>query len=134
MADQLIDEPDMIFSWYSPPSACFCAVAASVTRSFRSKPASAAIDCTTSATAWVSVGNLAAGSGLAKWQTIRNCDADAGDSFPGMAFPTVSNGAWVQVTGTIDLSACTTVNKLLLFAGADAGDLYLDDVSLTPLP
>ena len=86
------------------------------------------------ATAWVSVGNRTDGSGLAKWQTIRNCNADAGDSFPGMAFPTVANGAWVQVTGTIDLTACTTINKLILFAGADQGDLYLDDVSLTPLP
>lgn len=86
------------------------------------------------ATAWVSVDNLAAGSGLAKWQTIQNCNADAGDSFPGLAFKTVSNGTWVQVTGTVDLTACTTVNKLILFAGADAGDLYLDDVSLVALP
>jgi endo-1,4-beta-xylanase len=86
------------------------------------------------ATAWVSVGNLAAGSGLAKWQTIQNCNADTSDSYPGLAFPTVSNGTWVQVTGTVDLSACATINKLVLFAGADAGDLYLDDVSLTPLP
>jgi hypothetical protein len=85
------------------------------------------------ASAWVSV-NAAAGSGLAKWQTIRNCAGDAGDSYPGMAFPTVTNGSWVQVTGTIDLSACTTVNKLILFAGADSGDLYLDDVTLTPIP
>ncbi|HYQ16597.1 MAG TPA: endo-1,4-beta-xylanase [Polyangiaceae bacterium] len=86
------------------------------------------------ATAWVSVDELAAGSGLAKWQTIQNCNADAGDSFPGLAFKTVSNGEWVQVTGTVDLTACTTINKLILFAGADAGNLYLDDVSLTPLP
>lgn len=86
------------------------------------------------ATAWVSVGNLEAGSGLAKWQTIQNCNSDAGDSYPGLAFKTVSNGVWVEVSGTIDLSACTTLNKLILFAGADAGDLYLDDVSLTPLP
>ncbi|HYP89722.1 MAG TPA: endo-1,4-beta-xylanase [Polyangiaceae bacterium] len=86
------------------------------------------------ATAWVSVGDLAAGSGLAKWQTIQNCNADAGDSFPGLAFITVSNGQWVQVTGTVDLTACTTINKLVLFAGADSGSLYLDDVSLTPLP
>ena len=86
------------------------------------------------ATAWVSVANRPGGAGLAKWQTIRNCNADASDSFPGMAFPTVTNGSWVQVTGTIDLTACTTINKLILFAGADAGDLFLDDVSLTPLP
>jgi endo-1,4-beta-xylanase len=83
------------------------------------------------ATAWVNVGDVA---GVAKWQTIRNCDADAGDSYPGMAFPTVKVGEWTQVTGTIDLTACTTVNKLILFAGADSGDLYLDDVSLTLLP
>ena len=86
------------------------------------------------ATAWVSVANLAAGSGLAKWQTIQNCDAAASDSFPGLAFVTVNNGAWVQVSGTVDLSACTTINKLILFAGADSGDLFLDDVSLTPIP
>jgi hypothetical protein len=43
---------------------------------------------------------------------------------------TVSNGAWAQLSGTIDLSACTTVENLLLFVGADAGDLYVDDVTL----
>jgi GH35 family endo-1,4-beta-xylanase len=85
------------------------------------------------ATAWVSVGNLAAGSGLAKWQTAQSCNG-GGTSYPGMAFPTVSNGTWVKVTGTIDLSACTTIGQLTLFAGADSGDLYVDDVSLTPLP
>jgi GH35 family endo-1,4-beta-xylanase len=84
------------------------------------------------ASAWVSVGNLAAGSGLVKWQTVQNCNTDSGDSYPGLAFKTVSNGTWVQVTGTVDLSACTSVNKLTLFAGADSGDLYLDDVTLTP--
>jgi hypothetical protein len=46
----------------------------------------------------------------------------------------VSNGTWTQLTGTIDLSACTTLNKLILFAGADSGDLSLDDVVLTALP
>ena len=85
------------------------------------------------ATAWVSV-NRSEGSGLAKWQTIRNCAGDAGDSYPGMAFTTVTNGQWVQVTGTIDLTTCSAVNKLILFAGADAGDLYVDDVSLTLVP
>jgi GH35 family endo-1,4-beta-xylanase len=85
------------------------------------------------ASAWVQL-NTAAGSGLAKWQTIQNCNADASDSFPGLAFRTVSNGTWTQLTGTIDLSACTTLNKLILFAGADSGDLSLDDVVLTALP
>jgi hypothetical protein len=46
----------------------------------------------------------------------------------------VSNGAWKQVLGTVDLTGCTTVDNLLLFVGADAGDLYIDDVTLTPLP
>ncbi len=85
------------------------------------------------ASAWVQL-NTAAGSALAKWQTIQNCNSDASDSFPGLAFSTVSNGTWTQVTGTIDLSACTTVNKLILFAGADSGDLNVDDVVLTAVP
>ena len=41
-------------AWYSPASACFSEVANSVTRIFMSKPASAAIDWITCATASVS--------------------------------------------------------------------------------
>jgi hypothetical protein len=80
------------------------------------------------ATAWAMVS--AAGTPI-KFQNIRNCDADASDSYPTLAWvstPTV--GAWTQITGTIDLSACTTVNKLQLFVGADTGNLYIDDVTL----
>lgn len=84
------------------------------------------------ASAWVQL-NTTAGSGLAKWQTIQNCNGGS-DSFPGLQFKTASNGAWTQMTGTIDLSACTTVSKLILFAGADSGNLNVDDVVLTPLP
>jgi hypothetical protein len=80
------------------------------------------------------VGNLAAGSGPVKWQTIQNCNSDTQDSYPWLAGATVANGAWTQVSGVVDLTACTTINKLMLFAGADSGDLYLDDVSLIPLP
>jgi GH35 family endo-1,4-beta-xylanase len=86
------------------------------------------------ATAWVSVGNLAAGSGSVGLQTVQNCNTDASDSYPWLAGATVANGAWVQVTGTVDLTSCTTVNKLLLFLGEASGDLYVDDVSLTALP
>jgi hypothetical protein len=86
------------------------------------------------ATAWVSVANRAAGSGQVKWQTVQNCNSDATDSYPWLNGATISNGAWAQVSGVVDLSACTTVNKLLLFVGADEGDLFLDDVVLTPLP
>jgi GH35 family endo-1,4-beta-xylanase len=86
------------------------------------------------ATAWVSVANRAAGSGLVKWQTVQNCNSDASDSYPWLNGTTVANGAWAQVSGVVDLSACTSVNKLVLFAGADEGDLYLDDVVLAPLP
>jgi GH35 family endo-1,4-beta-xylanase len=85
------------------------------------------------ATAWVSVGNLAA-SGSVNFQTIQNCNADTSDSYPWLAGATVNNSTWVQVTGTVDLTACTSINKLLLFVGAAAGDLYVDDVTLTPLP
>ena len=85
------------------------------------------------ATAWVSVANLAAGSGQVRFQTVQNCNG-AGDSYPWLNGGTVSNGAWVQLVGTVDLTACSTIGNLLLFAGADAGDLYIDDVTLTPLP
>lgn len=86
------------------------------------------------ATAWVSVGNLAAGSGAVKFQTIQSCNAVGSDSYPWLAGDTVTNGSWKQVTGTVDLTACTSVEKLMLFVGADSGDLYIDDVALTPLP
>ncbi|MCL2449704.1 MAG: endo-1,4-beta-xylanase, partial [Polyangiaceae bacterium] len=85
------------------------------------------------ATAWVSVGNLASGSGSVNWQTVENCDGAASDSYPWLAGATVGNGAWVQVTGVVDLTSCTTIDKLTLYAGAGSGDLYIDDVSLTAL-
>ena len=86
------------------------------------------------ATAWVSVANVAAGSELVKWQTVQNCNSDSSDSYPWLNGVTVSNGTWQQVSGVVDLTACASMNKLLLFAGADAGDLYVDDVTLTPAP
>jgi GH35 family endo-1,4-beta-xylanase len=86
------------------------------------------------ATAWVSVGNLAAGSGNVNWQTVENCNSATSDSYPWLAGATVNNGAWVHVSGVVDLTSCTTINKLLLFAGAASGNLYIDDVTLNPLP
>ncbi|HKO46942.1 MAG TPA: endo-1,4-beta-xylanase [Polyangiaceae bacterium] len=86
------------------------------------------------ATAWVSVGNVAAGSGSVKFQTVQRCNGATSDSYPWLAGATVANGAWTQVSGTVDLSACTTAEKLQLFVGADSGDLYVDDVTLTPIP
>lgn len=86
------------------------------------------------ATAWVSVSNVAAGSGGVNWQTVENCNGAASDSYPWLNGATVSNGAWVQVTGVVDLTSCTTISKLYLYAGAASGNLYIDDVSLTPLP
>jgi hypothetical protein len=85
------------------------------------------------ATAWVSVANVAAGSILVKWQTVQGCNG-TGDGYPWLAGATVSNGTWAKITGTVDLSACTTVDKLMLFTGADSGDVYIDDVELTALP
>ena len=86
------------------------------------------------ATAWVSVGNLTAGSGAVKFQTLQSCNGTGNTTYPWLAGATVTNGAWAQVTGTVDLSACTSVETLLLFIGADSGDLYVDDVTLTALP
>jgi len=83
------------------------------------------------AAAWVSVGTIA--SGQVKWQTVQNCDSAASDSYPWLNGKTVDNGTWQQVSGVIDLTGCTTVNKLVLFVGADSGDVYVDDVTLTPL-
>jgi len=85
------------------------------------------------ATAWVSVSNLASGSGSVNWQTVQNCDGATSDSYPWLTGVTANNGAWVQATGVVDLTACTKINKLYLFAGAASGNLYIDDVSLTPL-
>ena len=86
------------------------------------------------ATAWVSVGNVAAPPGAVKFQTVQSCNAGGSDTYPWLAGASVANGAWVQVAGTVDLTACTSVEKLILFVGADSSDLYVDDVSLTALP
>ncbi len=86
------------------------------------------------ATAWVSVGSLATGSGAVKFQTVQSCNGTGSDTYPWLAGATVSNGVWQQVTGTVDLTTCTTVEKLQLFVGADSGDLYVDDVTLSALP
>lgn len=86
------------------------------------------------ATAWVSVANLAAGSGAVKFQTVQSCNGTGSDGYPWLAGATVNNGTWQQVVGTVDLTACTTVEKLILFVGADSGDLYVDDVTLNPIP
>jgi GH35 family endo-1,4-beta-xylanase len=86
------------------------------------------------ATAWVSVDSLAAGSGSVKFQTIQRCNGATGDSYPWLTGATVTNGVWQQITGTVDLSACTTVEKLMLFVGgAETGNLYIDDITLTAL-
>ncbi len=85
------------------------------------------------ATAWVSV-NQAAGSGAVKWQTVQSCNSVGTDSYPWLAGDQVTNGTWKQLSGTVDLSGCTSIEKLQLFAGADSGDLYLDDVTLTQVP
>jgi GH35 family endo-1,4-beta-xylanase len=86
------------------------------------------------ATAWVSVSNLASGSGSVNWQTVQNCNTGGSDTYPWLAGATVNNGAWVQVSGVVDLTSCTTINGLQLYAGAASGNLYIDDVSLTALP
>jgi endo-1,4-beta-xylanase len=86
------------------------------------------------ATAWVSVGNLTAGSGSVKFQTVQSCNGTGSDSYPWLAGATVNSGTWQQITGTVDLSACTSLEKLQLFVGADSGDLYVDDVTLIALP
>jgi endo-1,4-beta-xylanase len=85
------------------------------------------------ASAWVSVANLPAGSGQVKFQTVQACNG-TGDSYPWLAGVTATNGNWIQVTGTVDLTTCSTIEKLILFVGADSGDLLVDDVTLTPLP
>jgi hypothetical protein len=82
----------------------------------------------------VSVSGVSSGSEGVNWQTVQNCNGAASDSYPWLNGQTVSNGTWVQVSGVVDLTACTTISKLLLFAGAASGNLYIDDVSLTPLP
>ncbi len=86
------------------------------------------------ANTWVTVGNLAAGSGAVKFQTVQRCNGATSDSYPWLAGITASNSVWAQLSGTVDLTACTSIEKLQLFVGADSGDLYVDDVSLTALP
>jgi GH35 family endo-1,4-beta-xylanase len=86
------------------------------------------------ATAWVSVSGLASGSGNVNWQNVERCNGATSDSYPWIAGATVTNGAWVQVTGVVDLTACTTISKLYLYAGAASGNLFIDDVTLTALP
>jgi len=85
------------------------------------------------ATAYVQVTNTAT---PIKFQWIQNCNAQATDTYPIIQWinaPTAAN-TWVTVTGTLDLSACTTISKVQLLIGADVGDVYVDDVSLVLQP
>lgn len=85
------------------------------------------------ATAWVNI-DVTEGSAQVMFQTVRNCNSES-DSYPWYMGPTITNDTWVELTGTVDLSTCTTINKMILFVGgASAGYMYLDDVSLTEIP
>jgi len=70
-----------------------------------------------------------------KFQTIQKCNGAAADTYPTVqwvATPTINT--WITLTGTVDLSACTTIEKLELLVGKDVGDVYVDDVSLELQP
>lgn len=84
------------------------------------------------ASAWVSVANLTSPPVLAKFQTIQACNGGS-TSYPWLGGANLGNGGWTQLTGTVDLSACTSIQNLVLFVGADTGDLYVDDVVLKPI-
>ena len=56
------------------------------------------------ATAWVSVGNVAAGSEQVRLQTVQRCNGASGDSYPWLQGDTVANGAWKQLSGVVDLT------------------------------
>ena len=72
---------------------------------------------------------------LRRTRIVERCNGATSDSYPWLNGATVSNGGgWVKVSGVVDLTSCTTVNKLLLFAGAASGNLFIDDVSLAPIP
>jgi len=83
------------------------------------------------ATAWARV--TTATSPL-KFQVVQACDS-AADGYPTLQWiQTPVADTWTQVTGTIDVSTCTAVDKLILFVGHDDGDVYVDDVTLVLKP
>jgi hypothetical protein len=85
------------------------------------------------ASAWVNVGSVAGAKGFVKFQTAQTCGAP-NDGYPWLAGADVTPGTWQRVTGTVDLTSCTSITQLQLFVGADSGDLYVDDVELTLNP
>ncbi|HMA93833.1 MAG TPA: endo-1,4-beta-xylanase, partial [Polyangiaceae bacterium] len=84
------------------------------------------------ATFWVSVNGIAAGSSSVNVTRAINCGSGA--QYGWLQQVTVNNGEWQKITGPVDLSACTSVSQVSLFAeGPTSGNLYVDDVELIAL-
>lgn len=85
------------------------------------------------ATFWLSVTDIAAGSGNPNVTAAVDCGS--GKSYNWLGAATINNGQWGTVSGIVDLSACTTVSRVELYAeGTTTGNLYIDDVMLVPVP
>lgn len=78
---------------------------------------------------WVSIGNAES----ANVNMTRKFSCEGNDEYAWVVNPTpVSDGSWVQLTGTLAVPSCSLTDALVYVEGPAGGiDLYIDDVSLT---
>jgi hypothetical protein len=82
---------------------------------------------------WVTIG----GAAQANVNLTQKIECDGTAQYGWLAAPVaVSDGVWVELTGTLDVPDCNLTDLLIYAEGPPGGvDLYVDDVSvLAPLP
>lgn len=79
---------------------------------------------------WASIG----GAATANVNVTQKVGCAGSDSYSWLINPVaISNGGWVQLTGTLNVPNCTLTDLLLYAEGPGAGvDMYLDDVVVSP--
>ena len=78
---------------------------------------------------WTSIG----GASSASVNMTQAIGCDGTDSYSWLVNPvTVTDGAWVKLTGTLNVPNCNLTNLLVYLEGPDTGvDMYVDDVVVT---
>jgi len=79
---------------------------------------------------WTSIG----GAASAQVNMTQAIGCDGSDSYAWLVSPvTVADGAWVKLSGTLNVPNCNLTNALVYLEGPGAGvDMYLDDAIVTP--
>ena len=79
---------------------------------------------------WTSIGGAA--SAQVNMTSALGCDGS--DSYAWIVNPTtVADGAWVKMTGTLNVPNCNLTNALVYLEGPGTGvDMYVDDAVVSP--